>query len=106
MLRWLLLVPEATVLRKHFEAVAIDQQEGLIAGTDTIGREIIGGPLMTLEEFVNANRKAFELHYRYGNSATFELTIPGKRSSAFVPLPRRRRSVQVCSSSARLPSTR
>jgi NAD(P)H dehydrogenase (quinone) len=56
-------IPDATVLRKHFEAVTIDQQEGLIAGTDTIGREIIGGPLMTVEAFVNANRKAFELHY-------------------------------------------
>lgn len=50
----------ATVLRKHFEAVAIDQQEGLIAGTDTIGREIIGGPLTTIEAFINANRPAFE----------------------------------------------
>ncbi len=56
-------IPDATVLRKHFEAVMIDQQEGLIAGTDTIGREIIGGPLMTVEAFVNSNRKAFELHY-------------------------------------------
>jgi uncharacterized protein YbjT (DUF2867 family) len=56
-------LPEATVLRKHFEAVGIDQQEGLIAGTDTIGREIIGGPLMTVEAFINANRSAFELHY-------------------------------------------
>jgi uncharacterized protein YbjT (DUF2867 family) len=56
-------IPEATVLRKHFEAVGIDQQEGLIAGTDTIGREIIGGPLMTVEAFINANRSAFELHY-------------------------------------------
>lgn len=56
-------IPEATVLRKHFEAVLIDQQEGLIAGTDTIGQEIIGGPLMKVEDFVNANRKAFELHY-------------------------------------------
>lgn len=56
-------IPGATVLRKHFEAVAIDQQEGLIAGTDTLGREIIGGPLMTVEAFVNANRPAFELHY-------------------------------------------
>lgn len=56
-------IPEATVLRKHFEAVLIDQKEGLIAGTDTIGQEIIGGPLMTVEAFVNANRKAFELQY-------------------------------------------
>jgi uncharacterized protein YbjT (DUF2867 family) len=56
-------IPGATVLRKHFEAVAIDQQEGLIAGTDPIGRELIGGPLMTVETFIHANRPAFELHY-------------------------------------------
>jgi NAD(P)H dehydrogenase (quinone) len=54
-------MPEAAVLRKHFEAVLIDQQEGLIAGTDTIGQEIFGGPLMTVEAFIHANRKAFEL---------------------------------------------
>jgi uncharacterized protein YbjT (DUF2867 family) len=56
-------IPQATDLRKHFEAVALDQEEGLIAGTDTISREIIGGPLMTVEEFINAHRKAYELHY-------------------------------------------
>jgi uncharacterized protein YbjT (DUF2867 family) len=56
-------IPGATVLRKHFEAVTIDQQEGLIAGTDTTGREVIGGPLMTVEAFINANRPAFELRY-------------------------------------------
>ena len=38
-------IPGATDLRKHFEVVALDQQEGLIAGTDTIDREIIGGPV-------------------------------------------------------------
>lgn len=36
----------------HFEAVRIDQQEGLLAGTDSTGTEIIGQPLMTLEEFI------------------------------------------------------
>jgi len=56
-------IPGATDLRKHFEAVALDQQEGLIAGTDNIGCEIIGGPLMTVEQFLNAHRKAYELHY-------------------------------------------
>ncbi len=56
-------MPEATVLRKHLEALLIDQQEGLIAGTDTLGQEIIGGPLMTVEAFVNANRTAFELQH-------------------------------------------
>jgi len=42
----------------HFEAVRIDQQEGLLAGTDGTGTEIIRQPLMTLEEFILANRTA------------------------------------------------
>ena len=42
----------------HFEAVRIDQQEGLLAGTDSTGTEIIGQPLMTLEEFILAKRSA------------------------------------------------
>ena len=42
----------------HFEAVRIDQQEGLLAGTDSKGTEIIGQPLMTLQEFIIANRSA------------------------------------------------
>ena len=42
----------------HFEAVRIDQQEGLLAGTDSTGTEIIGQPLMTLEEFILVNRSA------------------------------------------------
>lgn len=41
----------------HFEAVRIDQQEGLLAGTDTTGTEIIGQPLMTLEEFILTNKR-------------------------------------------------
>ncbi|MEN3339395.1 MAG: hypothetical protein V7647_3071 [Acidobacteriota bacterium] len=54
---------DVTAMRKHFEAVTIDQQEGLLAGTDTTGVEIIGGPLTTVEEFINDNRAAFELKY-------------------------------------------
>jgi NAD(P)H dehydrogenase (quinone) len=42
----------------HFEAVRIDQQEGLLAGTDSTGSGIIGQPLMTLEKFILANRSA------------------------------------------------
>jgi NAD(P)H dehydrogenase (quinone) len=42
----------------HFEAVRIDQQEGLLAGTDRTGTEIIGQPLMTLEEFILTKRSA------------------------------------------------
>ena len=53
-------IPEATVLRKHFEAVAIDQQEGLLAGgNDELGQQIVGGPLMTIEAFIKANHQAF-----------------------------------------------
>jgi hypothetical protein len=44
--------------RSHFESVRIDQQEGLLEGTDEIGKEIIGQPLMTLEEFVSEHREA------------------------------------------------
>lgn len=43
--------------RAHFEAVRIDQQEGLLAGTDSTGAEIIGHPLMTLEEFILTNKR-------------------------------------------------
>lgn len=42
----------------HFEAVRLDQQEGLLTGTDSTGTAIIGQPLMTLEEFILANRSA------------------------------------------------
>jgi NAD(P)H dehydrogenase (quinone) len=40
----------------HFEAIRIDQQEGLLRGTDDIGTRIIGRPLMTIEEFIDQNR--------------------------------------------------
>jgi NAD(P)H dehydrogenase (quinone) len=40
----------------HMEAARIDQQEGLLSGTDSIGTRIIGRPLMTIEEFINENR--------------------------------------------------
>jgi NAD(P)H dehydrogenase (quinone) len=40
----------------HFEAVRIDQQEGLLAGTDSTGTEIIGQPLLTLQDFILANK--------------------------------------------------
>lgn len=54
---------DATAMRKHFEAVTIDQQEGLLAGTDGIGKEIIGGPLTTVEQFIASNRSKFVLDY-------------------------------------------
>ena len=37
----------------------IDQQEGRIAGLDDIGVRIIGAPLITVEQFINANRARF-----------------------------------------------
>jgi NAD(P)H dehydrogenase (quinone) len=49
-----------TTLRRHFEAVAIDQQEGRIAGLDDIGARIMGGPLTSIEDFIHANRARFE----------------------------------------------
>lgn len=48
-----------TTLRRHLEAAAIDQQEGRIAGLDDIGAKIIGAPLTTVEQFINANRARF-----------------------------------------------
>lgn len=48
---------------KHFEAVTMDQQEGLLAGTDSIGTTIIGRPLTTMEQFLTDNRSKFFLPY-------------------------------------------
>jgi NAD(P)H dehydrogenase (quinone) len=48
-----------TAFRKHLEAVTIDQQEGLLAGTDSIGTSIIGQPLKTIEEFIAEHRSLF-----------------------------------------------
>ena len=55
----LLGIPDDAAKNAHFEAVRIDQQEGLLRGTDTLGAELAGGPLMTMEEFVANHR--FEL---------------------------------------------
>lgn len=40
----------------HFNAIKVDQQEGLLAGVDESAEEIIGQPLMTPEQFVNEHR--------------------------------------------------
>ena len=48
-----------TAFRSHFTSVRVDQQEGLLEGTDEIGSAILGRPLMTIEEFIEENRKAF-----------------------------------------------
>ncbi|TCL68274.1 NmrA family NAD(P)-binding protein [Rhizobium sp. BK251] len=59
----LLGLQDAQGIRRHFEAITLDQREGLLAGTDTTGREIIGQPLMTVEDFINANKSKFVLEY-------------------------------------------
>ena len=55
--------PDDHAKLKHFEAVTIDQQEGLLAGVDDAARTIAGQPLVTVEEFIDDNRAPFELHY-------------------------------------------
>jgi NAD(P)H dehydrogenase (quinone) len=55
--------PDDHAKLKHFEAVTIDQQEGLLAGVDDTARNIAGHPLVTVEEFIYDNRALFELHY-------------------------------------------
>jgi len=59
----LLGLQDQQAIRRHFEAVTIDQQEGLLAGTDSIGTAIIGRPLTTVEEFIKANWSKFILEY-------------------------------------------
>jgi NAD(P)H dehydrogenase (quinone) len=41
----------------HFNAVKIDQQEQLLAGVDKSAAKIIGQPLMTPEQFIEAHRQ-------------------------------------------------
>ena len=55
--------PDDRAKLKHFEAVTIDQPEGLLAGVDDAARDIAGQPLVTVEEFIDGNRALFELHY-------------------------------------------
>ena len=52
-----------TAKLKHFEAITIDQQEGLLAGVNDTAPSINGQPLVTVEEFINENRSLFELGY-------------------------------------------
>jgi uncharacterized protein YbjT (DUF2867 family) len=56
-------LPDDTAKLKHFEAVTIDQQEGRLAGVTDVATRIIGQPLVTVEEFINEHRPAFELNY-------------------------------------------
>lgn len=48
----LLGMPDNDFLRLHFSAIKKDQQEGLLAGLDERGVEIIGQPLVTLPQFI------------------------------------------------------
>ena len=52
----------------HFEAVTIDQQEGLLEGLDSLGTEIAGQPLMKIEDFIAANLSQFVLKYPLASS--------------------------------------
>jgi NAD(P)H dehydrogenase (quinone) len=56
-------LPDDRAKLKHFEAVTIDQQEGLLAGVDDSARRIVGRPLITVEQFVDDHRALFELNY-------------------------------------------
>lgn len=59
----LLGIPDDTAKLRHFEAVAIDQQEGRLAGVTDAASTIIGRNLSTVEDFINENRSLFELEY-------------------------------------------
>jgi hypothetical protein len=56
-------LPDDTAKLKHFEAVTIDQQEGLLACVSDAAPSIIGQSLVTVEEFINEHRSLFELDY-------------------------------------------
>jgi uncharacterized protein YbjT (DUF2867 family) len=43
-------------MHTHFTAIRQDQQEGLLAGLDDFGRQVIGQPLMTLPQFIEQHR--------------------------------------------------
>ncbi|NIF30751.1 NAD(P)H-binding protein [Enterobacter sp. Cy-643] len=53
----LLGMPDHQVMRAHFSAIKKDQQEGLLAGLDSTGVEIIGQPLVTLPQFIGQHFK-------------------------------------------------
>ncbi len=46
-------------LIQHFCAIAIDYQNGLFSGTDTVIAAVTGKPPMTVQDFVALHRKAF-----------------------------------------------
>ncbi|QIQ03145.1 NAD(P)H-binding protein [Streptomyces liangshanensis] len=56
-------IPDDTARLKHFEAFAIDQREGRLAGVTDTATRITGRPLQTVEDFINERRSEFELPY-------------------------------------------
>lgn len=56
-------IPDDTAKLRHFEAVAIDQREGRLAGVSDVAPKIIGHPLTTVEDFINDRRSLFERTY-------------------------------------------
>ncbi|MHA3022231.1 NmrA family NAD(P)-binding protein [Mycobacterium sp. BMJ-28] len=57
----LLGIADDTAKLRHFEAVAIDQQEGLLSGVSDAAQTITGHRLRTVADFVNENRSLFEV---------------------------------------------
>jgi hypothetical protein len=55
----LLGIQDNTAFRRHFEAVTIAQQEGLLAGTDSTGESVIGRPSKTIEQFISEHWSCF-----------------------------------------------
>ncbi|OBI80708.1 NmrA family transcriptional regulator [Mycobacterium sp. 1245805.9] len=53
-------IPDDTAKLRHFEAVAIDQRQGRLAGVSDAALKIIGRPLTTIEDFVTDHRSMFE----------------------------------------------
>jgi NAD(P)H dehydrogenase (quinone) len=64
-----------TPMRKHFEAVTIDQQERLLEGTDSTGMSIIGQPLVTVEQFIEQHRSKFVLESEIEKGITSKLPL-------------------------------
>ena len=47
------------LFKEHCRATAVEAQEGVFAGTNSLVAQISGRPPMTIEEFVATNRAAF-----------------------------------------------
>ncbi|WP_197283489.1 NAD(P)H-binding protein [Mycobacterium sp. Marseille-P9652] len=56
-------IPDDTAKLRHFEAVAIDQREGRLAGVSDAALTITGRPLATVDDFVNDHRSMFERNH-------------------------------------------